>query len=196
MRFQNTIDLNPGPGAYKQSDIQKKVWGKQGVFGCTEKRFPDKIIEELPGPGSYALDKKVGIHNSSKHKGLSVFLSKCKRINDSENPNAPAPGTYEVISPIGQMKSPPVPIHPILVREDQPPKNVGFCTQADRFYNNSSEGPGPGAYKVNETKKNKAVIVSKDTRFKEKLENLAVPGPGAYSDLPNWNRKTFNVLFE
>lgn len=33
----------PGPGTYKQptiaETIQKKPWGKSGVFGSTEKRF-------------------------------------------------------------------------------------------------------------------------------------------------------------
>jgi hypothetical protein len=33
----------PGPGQYSvkgiNDDLRKKVWGKQGVFGSTEKRF-------------------------------------------------------------------------------------------------------------------------------------------------------------
>lgn len=33
----------PGPGTYQSKtlieNLQKKTWGKQGVFGSTEKRF-------------------------------------------------------------------------------------------------------------------------------------------------------------
>jgi hypothetical protein len=36
---------HPGPGTYAhkgiKEDISKKVWGKQGRFGSTEKRFPE-----------------------------------------------------------------------------------------------------------------------------------------------------------
>ena len=36
--------ITPGPGQYKfkgiDENVKNKVWGKQGVFGSTEKRFP------------------------------------------------------------------------------------------------------------------------------------------------------------
>ena len=45
-------EVIPGPGTYKAKGIvenlSKKQWGKQGVFGCTEKRFsqagPQNVI--------------------------------------------------------------------------------------------------------------------------------------------------------
>jgi Sperm-tail PG-rich repeat len=195
LRFQNTPDLNPGPGSYRNIDVQKKVWGKQGVFGCTEKRFNDIAKEDIPGPGSYALDRSVGLHNSAKHKGHSVFLSKCERISYASSNNSPAPGTYHIPSPIGHLKPPPVPLHPILVREDQENKSVGFNAQADRFfYNKEDPGPGPGAYKVKEKSRLKTVIVSKESRFKNIREKT--PGPGYYNEQEPWKKKTFNLLFE
>ena len=40
----------------------------------------------------------------------------------------------------------------------------------------------------------KAVIVTKDKRFKE--TGKVSPGPGDYGEGKNWNKRTFNVLFE
>lgn len=198
LRFQNNVDLNPGPGSYRNVDVQKKVWGKQGVFGSTEKRFYGRPLNNIPGPGSYAIEKNVGLHNSAKHKGHSVFLSKCKRINSASPINGgPAPGSYEITSSIGHIKPPPVPLHPVLVREDQPTKLVGFNAQADRF--GPAKGidlPGPGSYKIIDNKAIKSVIVFKDPRFKDNKKDY--PGPGSYNREENerWNKRTYNVLFE
>ena len=55
----------PGPGQYNSEDLVKrmhrKVWGKQGVFGSTERRFAqitrfvNYLLQEqkTPGPGFY-----------------------------------------------------------------------------------------------------------------------------------------------
>ena len=61
--------------------MHKKVWGKQGVFGTTEKRFTQNKNLENPGPGHYPPDahKRVGMHNSANRKGMSVFTSKAGR---------------------------------------------------------------------------------------------------------------------
>ena len=98
----------------------------------------------------------------------------------SADKDSPAPGTYEIVSPIGYSKPPAVPIHPILVKEDQENKTVGFNAQAERFSENKNSSiPGPGTYKIIENKKNNTVIVSKDSRFKKAKD--FTPGPGAYS---------------
>ena len=206
LRFQSPVELTPGPGSYKEINVQKKVWGKLGAFGCTEKRFYSRsnsnvhgkntntISEEGPGPGTYYSEVRVGMHNSAKNRGHSVFLSKAKRMADAHLKDSPSPGTYEITSSIGYVRPPPVPIHPVLVRENTSPRNVGFNAQAERFLQNNANAPGPGAYKVEESKKIRAVIVSKDKRFKE-LKPIA-PGPGHYSEAQNWNKKTYNVLFE
>jgi len=78
----------PGPGQYQApttlvDQMQRKPWGKQGVFGSTEKRFVQAQALQTPGPGNYkpersivALDRKneVNIKRSS-----SMFLSSTKR---------------------------------------------------------------------------------------------------------------------
>lgn len=42
-RFYSATDDNPGPGIYKvkefKDSVKEKTWGRQGVFGSTEKRF-------------------------------------------------------------------------------------------------------------------------------------------------------------
>jgi hypothetical protein len=57
-RFHNNIEKSlqvPGPGSYQQKTIveqlTKKPWGKQGVFGSTEKRFVQAAPLQTPGPG-------------------------------------------------------------------------------------------------------------------------------------------------
>ena len=204
MRFHSNFEITPGPGSYKQAEVQRKVWGKQGAFGCTEKRFYSRSNSNIhgksmngaeePGPGTYATEARVGMHNSAKNRGLSVFLSKAKRMAGTGLSETPPPGSYEIVSPIGYVRPPPVPIHPVLVRENQSPKNVGFCAQAERFFQPNTNVPGPGAYKVEGGRKFKAVVVSKDKRFKDIRANA--PGPGHYDETQNWNKKTYNVLFE
>ncbi len=47
----------PGPGTYAQPGIAEnakiKTWGKNGVFGSTERRFVEHINLKTPGPGQY-----------------------------------------------------------------------------------------------------------------------------------------------
>lgn len=53
----------PGPGQYSvkgiKDELRKKVWGKQGVFGSTEKRFAQlstTVITKLTGRKFLDLD--------------------------------------------------------------------------------------------------------------------------------------------
>lgn len=47
----------PGPGSYQVetgvSNIRQKAFGKNGVFGSTERRFVDTENLQTPGPGQY-----------------------------------------------------------------------------------------------------------------------------------------------
>ena len=57
--------ITPGPGTYEdgralESEVHKRTMGKQGTFGCTEKRFAPKaggqsieMAVDTPGPGQY-----------------------------------------------------------------------------------------------------------------------------------------------
>ena len=50
-RFNGLNDENPGPGLYKakglKETVKEKTWGRQGVFGSTEKRFAPSNVNEV-----------------------------------------------------------------------------------------------------------------------------------------------------
>ena len=74
--------------------MQKKPWGKQGVFGSTEKRFVQGKVMITPGPGQYKPDRSVNILDKKKESNIkrssSMFLSGSLRnpyVNNSKNYN-------------------------------------------------------------------------------------------------------------
>lgn len=81
----------PGPGQYERptiiEDMVKKPWGKNGVFGSTERRFvPSHGINPAtqPGPGAYIHPSSIGdtpIAASDIKRTSSMFTSKTKRMN-------------------------------------------------------------------------------------------------------------------
>jgi hypothetical protein len=188
-RFQANVDSSsPGPGAYKGEtlvdSVNKKVWGKQGVFGSSEQRFVEKTESQL-GPGYYPpdADKRIGSHNSASRKQGSAFLSKVKRQACTKNTDTPAPGTYEVnIKP----KSKPNPGSP-------------FKASHARFKEAKSEAVGPGSYTPQDQSKPAFAakgFIAREPRFKSKHEEEK-PGPGAYLEErgTEWTKPSFNVLF-
>jgi Sperm-tail PG-rich repeat len=204
-RFKYPSSFTPGPGSYKDynltEDLNKKVWGRRGVFGSSEKRFVKKPEEETPGPGYYRSDKrkKIGSGSSLSKNPSSVFLSKSKRDLDIKKAQGPAPGSYEIGSKLGIPKPPAVSMHPVLSRvtrvESEP--NLGFASRADRFNKSakSTKTPGPGSYQWDLKSRPKDVILSKQDRFKP-LNKSAIPGPGAYKeDTDEWNKRSYNILF-
>jgi hypothetical protein len=61
------VEAVPGPGQYSQQTIidhmAKKPWGKNGVFGSTERRFVPVTGNNpaaLPGPGQYLHPGSLG----------------------------------------------------------------------------------------------------------------------------------------
>ena len=83
----NQQALIPGPGAYKQPTIveslHKKPWGKQGVFGSTEKRFVQPHALVTPGPGLYKPERSINIlakkNETNIKRSSSMFISAVKR---------------------------------------------------------------------------------------------------------------------
>jgi hypothetical protein len=63
--------------------MQKKTWGKQGVFGSTEKRFVQAQTLQTPGPGMYKPEKVIQVldkkNDSNIKRSSSMFLSGSKR---------------------------------------------------------------------------------------------------------------------
>mmetsp|Transcript_5241 Transcript_5241/g.9623 ORF Transcript_5241/g.9623 Transcript_5241/m.9623 type:complete len:531 (+) Transcript_5241:30-1622(+) len=190
-RFEAKFDTSPGPGAYRDEtivdSINKKVWGRQGVFGSSERRFAAEKSNNSPGPGYYPpdADKRIGSHNSAKRKPGSMFLSKVKRHVDPPNADTPAPGAYEV-----QPKPKPQP-------EDKP--EPPFKSAPKRFKEPKSEPIGPGTYYPQEVSKpafvSKGFIV-REPRFKDKVIPEEQPGPTTYyEERDDWTKPSFNVLF-
>jgi hypothetical protein len=190
-RFEAKFDTSPGPGAYKEEtlvdSISKKVWGKQGVFGSSERRFIADRTEGLPGPGYYPpdADKRVGSHNSANRKPGSMFLSKVKRQTDPPNIDTPAPGAYDV-----NPKPKPEP-------EDKP--EAPFKVGPKRFKDPKLETIGPGSYNPQSLSKPAFTakgFIAREPRFKQKGADEK-PGPGTYHEEreAEWTKPSFNVLF-
>lgn len=73
----------PGPGAYQPpSNYGKRIVGKNGVFGSTERRFVQMENLKTPGPGQYTnTEVKMGQSTSSTDlkKPTSMFVSRTNR---------------------------------------------------------------------------------------------------------------------
>jgi len=81
--------LLPGPGTYEKptiiEEMVKKPWGKNGVFGSTERRFVPSHGNPTaqPGPGAYIHQGVIGdtpTAASDIKRTSSMFTSKTKRM--------------------------------------------------------------------------------------------------------------------
>jgi len=63
--------------------MQKKAWGKQGVFGSTEKRFVQAQTLQTPGPGVYKPERSINAldnkNDTNIKRSSSMFISNVKR---------------------------------------------------------------------------------------------------------------------
>ena len=214
IRFQARPDTNPGPGSYKEphftEDTKRRAWGRQGVFGTTEKRFVGTIPTTAgPGPGYYPPDahKRVGIHNSVNRKQLSVFASKTGRSADLK-PDGPAPGQYELPSTFNEKRITSGTGNPLLAGVgDHKKREAAFNIKSQRFTQPLSEMQeklGPGTYDpklAKDMQSHKPVFIPKVTdsqasRFGQKGKD-GNPGPGSYFDEQGngWTKRSYNILF-
>ena len=88
------------------------------------------------------------------------------------------------------------------INSNQDNQKVGFGSQGKRFeYNEKSDYIGPGIYYRNisqDFKQNAAPFNENNERFNyKKNDKMPVPGPGTYelSNLNEWDKKSFNILF-
>lgn len=204
-RFTDKQKITPGPGHYDffehVENKKKKQANKDGAFGCSESRFTGKFNEEVPGPGQYDLDNKIGIHNMAYHKSSAVFASKVVKGKVIPSTSGPPPGSYNIPSAFSQKEKY---LSSILIntRSDDN-KILGFISKDDRWKTKTNEFPGPGSYY--KQKKSRALSsegkISKDMKFGSKQERFirkqdSLPGPGTYNEHPNpWSKKTFNIQF-
>lgn len=203
-RFQYRTSNTPGPGSYKQKelseDLYKKMWGKQGVFGSSEKRFVNKKNSFTPGPGHYRAEslKDAGEPKYKKEKMSAVFVSKDCRGKSNES-FAPPPGSYETKPGFGIVKKKAVSMHPALskVSKSKSFGQLGFDSGSVRFTSKFSTKkpplPGPGSYNIRLPKSHNKIILSKEQRFKQ--SKVSGPDPGYYKQEDDWNKKSYNVLF-
>ncbi len=175
-RFSKNDDGNPGPGSYQNIKnmqfggkiILKKIFDKKYKYNKSdiikEKRIKkiielNKRINEVPGTGTYNIDKR----NSILYKIYSKF-----NFNQS----------YQ--SPFLNSSS----------RFTQNIKNNGNISP-------SSYEP----YKYENIKKNNQYMVfNKAIRFYKDMEEMRqkdwfLAAPGSYDLEPEWNKKSYNVLF-
>ena len=175
-RFPDNDDGNPGPGSYQ--NIKEFEFGGNLIFKkIIDKKFKhirkdilkekkikkiielNKIKNEVPGAGTYNIDKK----NSITYKIYSNF-------NSNQSFQSP------------------------------------FLNSSGRFtqYKKDKNNISPALYepyKYENVKKNKQYMVfNKANRFNKDIEdirqkNWLLAGPGSYDLEPEWNKKSYNVLF-
>jgi len=206
-----TADKNPGPGHYSihnnAGELRKKVWGKQGVFGSSEKRFPVHTSLEIPGPGFYDISKEGRIEIGQS----AIFKSPMREQKIKEN-NIPPIGQYDTSLETIERK-----LKKQIINSSPRQRRVGESNYAminkhnsknrlrdkviPRNEENQEDYLGPGYYYIprefDETtlgfKGN--TIIPKGKRFQEKINDI--PGPGAYmgNNMDQWNKKTYNLIF-
>jgi len=150
----------PGPGTYGADglvdNLNKKVWGRRGIFGSSEVRFVTYSgTMKTPGPGSYKMDDKS---KKKKYATNSVFKSVVPKVDMDAEEIVPGPGAYENKDRIGHDKGY---IHsgianPIQAGLGGGNLKPGFDTKEDRFGSaefdpksgkliKADAKPGPGA---------------------------------------------------
>ena len=208
MRFKEAEKPNPGPGQYSEQqlteNLNKKTWGRQGVFGTTERRFVGPKDKNTPGPAHYPPDahKRIGIHNSAVHKPNSVFQSKLGRDEKDRKADHPPPGAYEVQGDLVKKSQISGTGNPLMAGVgDSKKREAGFNSKQQRWLENGdiNESVGPGAYVVSDAMTKSAsagTFIPRGIRFtKSKGET---PAPGQYHDEDTdagWNKKSYNIIF-
>lgn len=206
LRFRARPSTNPGPGSYKEmpfsEDSKRRTWGRQGVFGTTEKRFVGAVpVSTAPGPGYYPSDaaKRIGTHNSARKKPLSVFASKTNRVADMKS-EGPAPGQYELKSEFQQSRTVSGTGNPLLAGAAEKHMEAPFNSKSSRFgsQGEAMDSLGPGCYDPKVARLHPVFLpkvrARQAPRFKGK--ESAQPGPGAYEEEgSSWTKRSYNVLF-
>jgi len=106
IRFEReNVVLNPGPGTYDPPvnivhRVQEKgKSGYAGSFGVTDKRFKvSKLLEDLPGPGTYTAEDGTGKDAAAIFKkGSHFFTSESNRgVFATKSNNTAGPGSYDL----------------------------------------------------------------------------------------------------
>lgn len=213
------IENNLGPGSYNPEKKIKNCYSYEvGNFGSLERRFPlFPSSDEFPGAGSYIhlatwgpkkknnnLDKKIP-PNITKKISEGISSNKMDLFRDKimkENHKQPGIGQYDTenINTIDSNTK-----KSVSVSKNQP----GFGSSFKRFYifkNQINENNGVGTYDLkfpdNKIYKQNAAFLGVAGRTDiddNKKKNLINPiaGPGSYrkDSYFDWNKKSYNILF-
>ncbi|CAD8098563.1 unnamed protein product [Paramecium sonneborni] len=212
-RFDEKLSESPPPGNYKVIDtmeqrlISKLVKAPLGQFGSNEDRFKNSNIEQ-PGPGTYdIMDEEIKNNKKKKFKGTSSFLSHVPKIQELLIPDMyPSPVAYHVDQHTIERKI-------VKTEEDNPKLAVikpPFGVAEERWkikeeieeddddepiFMNKSQINSINLYK--KKKKDQPPFLIKKERFVQSDQKNVQPGPSDYADgtFPNWNKRTFNIIF-
>ncbi|CAD8068925.1 unnamed protein product [Paramecium primaurelia] len=214
-RFEEQFSETPAPGQYKAANtmeqrlIQKLMKAPLGQFGVNENRFKEQKLL-VPGPGSYEIDKNDDTKKDKKlpeQKGTYAFMSHAPKSQDLSIPNInPAPGAYNVNQhTIANKIIKPEEDDPKLA-VIKPPFGVGSERWKIKEANEDEEDDEPfyleksaqnqlGLFK--KKKKDPPPFMCKQERFSKSVPKDNIPGPMDYADgmYPNWNKRTFNIIF-
>lgn len=157
--FDPPNDNHLGPGQYLPLFDKKKMNKNKIPFLTSSPRKTERVVLDVPGPGSYGLniiEEKKNFHNQK----------------DSEKVNLNSTAIYRALEG-SQILGEIDPVH-IWVNNQQ--EKLGFMTKIKRFKDNSLEDiPGPGAYiksRPNSDKTNKFTKLKKKDIKKPLYENL------------------------
>lgn len=205
VRFQPNTKQKaiPGPGQYNIFNIGiaqeslKKAYlesTRHGPFGTTSARIMPIIQKHevsLPGPSHYQPKQ-----NEERYKKqlTSTFASLTDRLSapaPQTLQDNPPPGSYEVVNSFKKSQDKKTTSNPRT--KDAVKRNRAFVSASNRFAvprdrvikEPERDNPGPGTYdqEMAPDKTKLALMVTKDSRFKE-LRKDEVPGPGAYELSP------------
>ncbi|CAD8183151.1 unnamed protein product [Paramecium pentaurelia] len=209
-RFDNKLSETPPPENYKiintmeERLISKLVKSPLGQFGTNEHRFKDPKIE-VPGPGSYEImDDDRRYKNGLK--GTASFLNHNPKIQELIIADRnPSPVTYHVDQHTIEKRivkteedNPKLAIYkpPFGVGEERwKIKEESEEDDDEPIYMNKSQINSINLFK--KRKKDQPPFLIKEERFALSVPKKIQPGPSDYADgtFPNWNKRTFNLLF-
>jgi hypothetical protein len=147
-----------GPGQYLQIYDKKRINKNKVPFLSSSPRKTQKIIEEVPGPGSYC----------------SNIVNEKKLINNELSSNLSATALYKALEGSNVFNE----IDPVQIWVNGQYERLGFLSKIKRFKENNLDGiPGPGAYiknsplgdgikKLNRIKK-KDIYISKKPLYED-----------------------------
>jgi hypothetical protein len=178
-----------GPGYYNIEQNTKKSASSLGHFGSLVKRFPEKKVETVPGPGAYNnYENEVEFIKYKKALVKPPLRTSIPIIKEEET--MPAVGSYNPRNSIE---------YNVMQKAHRFNKNIPFNAKEERFIKKVVKDGhlGPGYYYKEKKKEYKKKVLCPIKKYKS--ENSFSPniGPGQYEleSYFDWNKKSYNILF-